>query len=83
MEAIEAREAAAILNALLDRIERGDKIVITRNGEPVARLVPISAAINRHEAQQASDRIRARARRLKLGAFDRQVLKADRDRGRP
>jgi prevent-host-death family protein len=32
------------LSKLLDRAERGEEIVITRNGRPVAKLVPARAS---------------------------------------
>lgn len=35
-----AFEAKTHLSALLERVERGEEIVITRHGRPVARLVP-------------------------------------------
>lgn len=34
-------EAKTHLSRLLERVERGEEIVIGRNGNPVARLVPI------------------------------------------
>ena len=40
MAEVEAFEAMICLSALLDRVARGEEIVITRDGKPVARLVP-------------------------------------------
>lgn len=40
---VSATEAKATLLALLDRVETGTEIEITRHGRPVARLVPASA----------------------------------------
>ena len=82
MQEIGAFEAKNTLGALLDRVQRGEEIIITRHGKPVARLVPNSGRIDRSQAQAAADRIRARAMRLKAG-FDWNALKADRDAGRP
>ncbi len=39
---IDVLEAEKHFDALIDRAERGEEIVITRNGEAVARLVPIT-----------------------------------------
>lgn len=39
-----AYEAKTHLSALLDRVERGESLTITRNGRPVARLVPAREA---------------------------------------
>ncbi len=83
MEEIGAFEAKNTLGALLDRVERGEEIIITRHGRPVAHLVPSSGGIDREQAHRAAQSIRTRARNLKLGAFDWEDLKADRDRGRP
>ncbi|HKE26428.1 MAG TPA: type II toxin-antitoxin system prevent-host-death family antitoxin [Bryobacteraceae bacterium] len=43
MREIGAFEAKNKLAALLDQVEKGEEIVITRHGRPVARLVPHTA----------------------------------------
>ena len=40
MRSIQAAEAKAHLSSLLDEVERGEIIVITRHGKPIARIVP-------------------------------------------
>ena len=40
MRSIQAAEAKSHLSSLLDEVERGETIVITRHGKPIARLVP-------------------------------------------
>ena len=82
MQEIGAFEAKNKLAALLDRVEAGEEIVITRHGKAVARLVPSAGATDRSEARAAAERIRARARGLK-GSFRWEELRADRDLGRP
>ena len=77
-----AFEAKNTLGSLLDRVENGEEIVITRHGKPVARLVPNDVRIDREQAQAALDRIRERARRLGFGKFDWEEVKALRDEGR-
>jgi prevent-host-death family protein len=77
-----AFEAKNSLGALLDRVERGEEIVITRHGRAVARLVPNVVRIDRDLAHAALDRIRDRARRLGSGTFDWEEVKALRDEGR-
>jgi prevent-host-death family protein len=79
---IGAFEAKNTLGALLDRVMQGEEIIITRHGKPVARLVPNSGRIDRSQAIAAMERIRTRAKSLKIG-FDWEALKADRDAGRP
>jgi prevent-host-death family protein len=79
---IGAFEAKNTLGSLLDRVEHGEEIVITRHGKPVARLIPNTGGIDRAQARAALDRIRQRATKLKAG-FDWESLKVDRDAGRP
>lgn len=80
---IGAFEAKNTLGSLLDRVEQGEEIVITRHGKPVARLVPNHGRLDREQAQAAAGRIRARANQLRLGRFHWKTLKRDRDAGRP
>ena len=79
---IGAFEAKNKLGMLLDRVESGEEITITRHGKPVARLVPNTSRIDKLQARAALDRIRARAGHLKE-SFDWAAVKADRDAGRP
>jgi prevent-host-death family protein len=80
---IGAFEAKNRLGHLLDLVEAGEEVTITRHGKAVARLVPARAAPSRDEARAAIARIRDRAARLKLGRFDWAEWKAFRDEGRP
>jgi prevent-host-death family protein len=70
MRAIGAFEAKNKLGQLLNLVERGEEIVITRHGKEVARLVPAQKAFNRDQARVAIRRIRERAEKLKLGPFE-------------
>ena len=79
---IGAFEAKNKLGMLLDRVESGDEIVITRHGKPIARLVPNATRIDQLQARAALDRIRIRAASLKE-TFDWAAIRADRDAGRP
>lgn len=40
MREVQASEAKTHLPQLLDEVERGETVVITRHGRPIARLVP-------------------------------------------
>lgn len=82
MKEIGAFEAKNTLGRLLDRVEHGEEIVITRHGKPVARLVPNMEIVNQNEARPAFDRIRKRAQKLGM-RFNWNALKAERDAGRP
>lgn len=79
---IGAFEAKNKLGMLLDRVEHGEEIIITRHGRPVARLVPNTARIDKPQARAALERIRTRAGSLSQ-AFDWAAVRADRDAGRP
>ena len=83
-----AFEAKNTLGTLLDRVERGEEIVITRHGRAVARLVPNTGHADQNLAREAFERMRARARQLAKEnpgrpAFDWEEIKKLRDEGRP
>ena len=80
---IGAFEAKNKLGHLLDLVEQGEEVTITRRGKEVARLVPARPTHSRDEARAAIQRIRARAEQLKLGRFDWAEWKSYRDEGRP
>lgn len=41
---VNVHEAKTQLSRLLEAASRGEEVIIARNGEPVARLVPVSPA---------------------------------------
>ena len=59
METVGAFEAKTHLAELLDRVSRGETIIITRHGVPAARLVPIAAAQGKLSHQDIVDGMRA------------------------
>jgi prevent-host-death family protein len=79
---IGAFEAKNKLGQLLDLVEQGEEIMITRHGREVARLVPVNSVRSREEARAAIRRIRERAEQRKLGRFDWSEWKSYRDEGR-
>lgn len=76
-----AFEAKTKLGGLLDRVEAGEEIVITRGGKPAARLVPSTRASDANQAHAALARMRARAAALHR-RFDWEEWKVLRDEGR-
>jgi prevent-host-death family protein len=66
MREIGAFEAKNKLSALLDQVERGSEIVITRRGKPVAKLVPPGSGFDRARAKRAADGLREASKGLKL-----------------
>jgi prevent-host-death family protein len=74
-------EAKNKLSELLDRVERGEEVVITRRGKPTAKLVPINAPRDVEKAREAGRRIRENAKKFG-GHFDWEEWKKYRDEGR-
>ena len=64
---ISLREANQHLSRHIKAVERGEELVITRRGKPVARLVPVTA-----ERQLSSEQIAAleRTRQRMNGSYD-------------
>jgi prevent-host-death family protein len=54
-------EAKTHLSRLVERVEAGEEIIISRAGKPVARVVPIRAAAPRREPGGLRGRIRLSA----------------------
>lgn len=75
MKTIGAFEAKTHLSALLDEVQRGEEVVITKRGKAVARLVPPEREI---VADPVGRLLKAR-KGLKLGGLDWKAL---RDEGR-
>ncbi len=73
-----AFDAKAHLSALLDRVGRGEEVLITRRGTPVARLVPAEQACEAKVAA-AIEKLRSIRRSVRLGGLDWKNL---RDHGR-
>jgi prevent-host-death family protein len=82
MREIGAFEAKNKLGQLLDLVERGEEITITRHGKEVARLVPPRPVRDRDQARAALHRMRERAEQRKFGPFDWDEWKTYRDEGR-
>lgn len=82
MTEIGAFEAKNKLSALLDQVERGEEVVITRRGRAVAKLVPMEGGTSRRRARNAARHIRELAKAMNLGRFDWEEWKRYRDQGR-
>jgi prevent-host-death family protein len=57
------------LSAILDRVENGEEIVITRRGKPVARLVSAAAGADKSRGLKAMNSIIARSKGVTLGGL--------------
>jgi len=80
---IGAFEAKNTLGALLDRVQQGEEIVITRHGKRVAKLVPAGGGHDVEAALRAVERISRRAREHGEAGISVEEWKSFRDEGRP
>ena len=79
METVGAFEAKTHLSQLLDRVERGETIAITRHGEPAALLVPAGPAVVRLSHEEIVSGLRELRGRVKPGkATLRKMVEAGR-----
>lgn len=65
-ESISAFEAKAHFARLLDRVERGEEIVIMGRGKPVARLVPMGTDHDVDASRAAAGWLRALTEEIDL-----------------
>jgi prevent-host-death family protein len=69
MREIGAFEAKNKLGTLLDWVEGGEEVLITRHGKAVARLVPAVGGFDRAKARQAARGLLEASRGLTLGGL--------------
>lgn len=74
MESVGSYEAKTHLPKLLDRVAKGERIVITKHGVPVAMIVPASSClpVNPHDLIKEIQRSR-RGRRLNGLSLKRMI----------
>lgn len=65
METVGAFEAKTHLAALLDRVARGERIIITRHGAPVAVLAPVAENEAKLSHKDIVEGMRALRKRVK------------------
>jgi len=69
-------EAKTNLSALVEEVEQGGSVVITRHGKPVAKLVRAEPELSEEEIAKrlkALKEIRARANELKINATPEEI----------
>jgi prevent-host-death family protein len=79
MREIQASEAKIHLPQILDDVERGETVVITRHGRPIARIVP---DVQRRQEEIDAAIAGIRALRRSTGRISREELLSARDEGR-
>lgn len=67
MDKVRDIDAKQNLDTLLDRVEKGEEITITRDGRPVARLLHAELQFDRAAAKAAAARILERSKGMSLG----------------
>ncbi len=79
MQTYQASEAKTHFLRILDQVERGESVIITRHGKTVARISP-ETTINRDRVQQATEGMRAL--RQRIGKLSLEEILSARDEGR-
>lgn len=74
MHTVGVFEAKNKLTALLDEVEEGGEVLITRRGKPVARLVRAEPGFDRAKARRAADGLRAASKGQALGGLSLREL---------
>jgi len=69
MRAVGAVEAKSRFGQLLDQVEHGEEVLITRRGRPVARLVAAAPSFDRETARRAVAGILETSKGLTLGGL--------------
>jgi len=69
MVEVGAFEAKIHLSNLLDQVERGETVVITRHGKPVARLVPMTCS-SMDDRQRAIEQLKELRKGQTLRSID-------------
>ena len=74
MPEVGAFEAKTHLSQLLDQVERGETITITRHGKPVARLIPIGGSSRDDRRRAITELKRLRAGHTLGGVSVRELI---------
>ncbi len=69
LHTVGAYEAKTHLSELLEKVEAGEEITITKHGTPIAKLVPIKKEATPEERRAAIGRIQKLSSRLSLGGL--------------
>ncbi len=74
MHTVGVFEAKNHLTALLDEVEGGGEVIITRRGKPIARLTALESGFNRARARIAAEGLRAASKGQTLGGLTLKEL---------
>lgn len=79
MQTVDVFEARTCFSALLDQVEKGEQVIITKYGHPVAKLVP-TVSINRKRVRESIQRLKRFNQSNKLSGLDWKKLRDERRR---
>ncbi|CAN5341706.1 type II toxin-antitoxin system prevent-host-death family antitoxin [soil metagenome] len=78
MQIMGAFQAKTHFSALLEQVEKGEQVLITKHGRPVAKLVSVTG-VDQTSIRQAINQLKEFAKQNKLNGLDWKTL---RDEGR-
>ncbi len=76
MKTVGAFEGKTHFSAFINEAERGETIVITKNGRPVAQLGPVQASARADDLDRVVERILAR--KIRVGLSARELIEEGR-----
>ena len=75
MQTIGAFEAKTHLSTLLEQVEKGEQVIITKHGRPVAKLVPATKTIDNEGIRQAILELKEFSKNINLNGLDWKELR--------
>ena len=76
MRTVSVAEAKSNLSEILNQVQDGEEIIVTRRGRPVARIAPVQKPLKPLESRA---KFRARVRKMKSST--KEVIRQMRDEG--
>ena len=76
MERIGIYDARSRLSELVERVEAGEEVILTRRGQPVVRMVRAEAEARNKTRADAVRRIRALRKRMNLRITQAEIRRA-------
>jgi prevent-host-death family protein len=76
MASVGASDAKTHFSSLLERVQRGEQIIITRHGKPVAKLVP-ATGVDVQVIEETIARLKEFAKGQSLGGWSVRELRGE------
>ncbi len=74
MATVGAYEAKTHLPELLERVKKGERIMITKHGTPIAVLVPVESTPRQRKIQQAIEEMREFRKKSGVKATHEEIM---------